>query len=622
MPESAPTRPVASPTPCSIRFHLIRLVIAAVAPVWLIASLLVYHAFLTKREELNRSMLDTARSLTRVVDREIGSIEASLSTLSTSPSFAAGDLAAVHRQAQQVLKSYPSADILLADRYGQELLHTARPFGSPLPRRNNLDAVRRIFQTAKPTVSGLYTGAVTQQSQVSVDVPVIVNGTVKYDLALTLRSEPMAEVLRQATLRPDWYGLILDGEQILVARTPNSERSIGSKVPAALGDAAREGTVESSNLEGAPVLATLCRSALSNWSVLIEVPKGAVMAALYRWIGWAILAALLLTGLVLALIFGYARKIAHAIQSLVEPALSLGRAEMVPAAGSFAVKETAEVAVALEQAYRLLQTRAAQRDQAERELLHTIADLEKQTRERLDVLEKLSEKEQLLVQQGRQAAMGEMIGNIASQWRKPLNDLGQLIQQVPVTFTRGDLTKKYLDEVARKAGALINQMSCTLDEFRNFFRTDREKVKFRVNAEVQRTLLLLEGSFAKHGIGVEVQGGDDPYIYGYPAEFSQVLLNILMNSQEEFAKKAVPDPRVLITMGGENGRTVVTIADNAGGIPEEIMGKIFDPYFTTKEPKSGTGVGLFMSKTMIEKHMGGLLSVRNNDAGAEFSIEF
>ena len=91
---------------------------------------------------------------------------------------------------------------------------------------------------------------------------------------------------------------------------------------------------------------------------------------------------------------------------------------------------------------------------------------------------------------------------------------------------------------------------------------------------------------------------------------------------EEFAKRPVADPRVWITLSGENERAAVTIADNAGGIPEEIIGKIFDPYFTTKEPQSGTGVGLFMSKTIIEKNMGGSLSVRNRGAGAEFSIDF
>lgn len=612
----------ASSTPSTIRFHLFRLVCAAVLPVWLVACLLIYQGYCTKRDQLDKTMLETARSLTKVVDGELASVHASLLALATSPSFVAGDLAAVQRQAGQILKSYPSADILVADATGQELIHTSRPFGSPLPKRNNLDSVRRIFESGKPVVSSLHTGSVSQQFQISIDVPVVLEGKVRYDLALTIRSDPMADILRQSHLPMNWYGLILDSNQILVARTPNSERSIGSKVlTAPQQEPAVEGTAEVTNLEGAPVLVTLCRSAFSNWSVVIEVPKSSVMSALYQWMGWAVFGATAFSLIGIALVLGYVRKIAHAIQSLVHPALSLGRADMVLAPVSYAVKETGEVAQALEQASKLLRARSSERDRAERELLNTMNDLEKQTRERLSALEKLSEKEQMLLQQGRQAAMGEMVGNITNQWRQPLSTLGQMIQQVPVTFTRGELDKKYLDDVAKKSMALIHQMSSTLNDFRNFFRTDKEKVKFRVNAEVQRTLMLLEGSFDMHGIHVEVHGSDDPYIFGYPNEFSQVLLNILMNAKDEFAKKAVQAPRVHITMGGENGRTVVTIADNAGGIPEEIMGKIFDPYFTTKEPKSGTGVGLFMSKTLIEKNMGGSLSVRNNDAGAEFCIE-
>jgi C4-dicarboxylate-specific signal transduction histidine kinase len=242
-------------------------------------------------------------------------------------------------------------------------------------------------------------------------------------------------------------------------------------------------------------------------------------------------------------------------------------------------------------------------------------------KERLSALEKLSEKEQLLLKQGRQAAMGEMIGNIAHQWRQPLSALGLLIQQMPLNLEKGMLDKKGLEDCVKKSMGLINHLSSTIDDFRNFFRTDKVKVKFRVNAEVKRTLLLLEGSFATQRISVEVDENNDPFIYGYPNEFSQVLLNILTNAKDEFSKKTIVDPRVRITLSGNNGRSAVTIADNAGGIPEENMGKIFNPYFTTKEPQAGTGVGLFMSKTIIEKNMGGTLSVRNVDSGAEFTIE-
>jgi len=612
-------------TPSSIRFHLLRLAVASVLPVWLLACALAFNAYLTKRDLVNKNMLEAARSLTKVVDRELTGVQAALLALSTSPSFAAGDLAAVHRQALQVLKSYPGANIVLADATGQQLVNASRPFGTRLPKRNAPETVRRIFETGRPFVSRLYTGAVSKEHQVSIDVPVFSDGKVVYDLGLTILCDPMASILLQADLTPEWYGLILDSKQILVARTLNSDRSVGSRMPDVLRHEMShtpEGTVESSGLEGQPVLMTFCRSARSNWGVVIEVPKSSVMASLYSWVGLALVGSTAVSLIGIALALGYAGRIAKAIQSLVEPALSLGRAEMVTPRGSYDIKETEELSAALVQAFDLLKARAAEREQAETELLQTVEDLEKQTRERLNALEKLGEKDQLLLQQGRQAAMGEMIGNIAHQWRQPMSALGLLIQQASLNFARGQLDKKYMDDHVRKAMGLIQQMSGTIDDFRNFFKTDKKKVKFRVSAEVKRSLLLLEECFTRDRINVETTVTDDPYIYGYPNEFSQVLINILTNAKDEFTKKSIADPRVMITMSGGHERAVVTIADNAGGIPEEIMGKIFDPYFTTKEPQSGTGVGLFMSKIIIEKNMGGSLSVRNNGAGAEFSMEF
>jgi signal transduction histidine kinase len=611
--------------PSTIRFHLLRLVVASVVPVWLVACVLVYHGYLNKRDAVNRDMLETAHSLSRVVDRELGSIQAALQVLATSPSFAAADLEGVHRQALQILKSYPGADITVADANGQQLLNSSRAYGTALPKRNTPESVRRVFETGRPSISNLYVGAVTKQQQISIDVPVLINGKVAYDLALTIPSESMTDLLLQSTLPPGWFGLLLDSKKVLIARSHNSERSVGVFLPGTVRRAlmlAGEGSAETTSLEDEPAFMTFSRCELCNWTAVIEVPKSPAMAAIYQWILWAMLGTTAISLIGIALAMGYARRIAQAIQSLVEPALSLGRAEMVVGVGSYSVKETREVAAALVQAFDLLQARAAERDQAETELLRTVEELEREARERLSALEKLSEKDQLLLHQGRQAAMGEMIGNIAHQWRQPLSALGLLLQQMPLNFQRGSFDKKYLDDCVKKSMGMIHHMSSTIDDFRNFFKTDKKKVKFRVHAEVKRTLMLLEGCLAKQPIRIDVEASNDPFIYGYPNEFSQVLLNILTNAKDEFAKKSIPNPRVWIRLSGENERALVTIADNAGGIPEEIMDKIFDPYFTTKEPQSGTGVGLFMSRTIIEKNMGGSLSVRNNGQGAEFSIEF
>jgi PAS domain S-box-containing protein len=247
--------------------------------------------------------------------------------------------------------------------------------------------------------------------------------------------------------------------------------------------------------------------------------------------------------------------------------------------------------------------------------------LRQETVERLQAVEALREKERMLIQQSRLAAMGEMIGNIAHQWRQPLNNLGLIVQQLPLFHDYGELSKEFLDESVHQVMDIILHMSKTIDDFRNYFRPDKEKVEFRVRETIDTTLSLIKDSFRSRYITIDVVAETDPIIYGYRNEFAQVLLNILNNARDILTERAIEEPRVTISVFSEGGRAVVTIADNAGGIPEEIKGKIFDPYFTTKGPQGGTGVGLFMSKAIIENNMGGKLTGRNIADGAEFRIE-
>jgi len=218
--------------------------------------------------------------------------------------------------------------------------------------------------------------------------------------------------------------------------------------------------------------------------------------------------------------------------------------------------------------------------------------------------------------------MGEMIGNIAHQWRQPLNTLGLIIQELPMNYELGVFTKEHLDASVSRAKQVIYHMSQTIDDFRNFFRPDKEKIPFKINDAIARTIPLIDGSFREQQITIATDAPDEIFIHGYQNEYSQVILNILANARDAFVERPTDLPRVvLIRLYRENDRAVLTITDNAGGIPEEILGKIFDPYFTTKGPDKGTGVGLFMAKTIIEKNMNGILSARNSGDGAEFRIE-
>lgn len=237
----------------------------------------------------------------------------------------------------------------------------------------------------------------------------------------------------------------------------------------------------------------------------------------------------------------------------------------------------------------------------------------------LDITE-TRQKDYLLMAQNRLAAMGEMVNSIAHQWRNPLNMLGLLVQELPLIWDAGRLERKSLTSFVGKAMATIDHMSQTIDDFKNYYKPDKAKVRFRVHETVKRTLLLLEPVLAGKKIAISVVEKEERYLEGTVNEFQQALLNIVSNAIDAFRDKLIQEPKIAITIGAEGGKTLVTVADNAGGVPDSIINDIFSPYVTTKGDK-GTGLGLYLAKAIIEKGMGGILSVHNVSGGAEFRIE-
>jgi PAS domain S-box-containing protein len=244
-----------------------------------------------------------------------------------------------------------------------------------------------------------------------------------------------------------------------------------------------------------------------------------------------------------------------------------------------------------------------------------------QTEIRLQTVEALRAKEQMLIQQSRQAALGEMIGNIAHQWRQPLNTLGLAIQEMKMMHDLGECDEEFINQNVAKSMELIQHMSQTIDDFRDFLKPDKNKTEFSISEVIASTLLLVHASFKHQRVEIELVTKHSPAILGYRNEFAQSLLNILNNATDALTERKVEHPKVTITIFREGDRSVVTVSDNAGGIPAGIIDKIFDPYFSTKGPQTGTGLGLFMAKAIIEKNLGGRLTARNAGDGAEIRIE-
>jgi signal transduction histidine kinase len=235
---------------------------------------------------------------------------------------------------------------------------------------------------------------------------------------------------------------------------------------------------------------------------------------------------------------------------------------------------------------------------------------------------KQKEQEQLLIQQTRLAAMGEMIGNIAHQWRQPLNALGLVFQNLKFSYEIGELNDEVMDRTVSKAEMLTKNMSKTIDDFRNFFRPNKAKEYFDINKSVLDAVDLVSSTFEHHNIKLEKDFEEEKIvILGFPNEFSQVVLNIISNAKDALIENKVENPKVKIETKIEKDNVCISIKDNALGIKDEIINKIFEPYFTTKGEVQGTGIGLYMSKIIIEKNMNGEIYVENSHEGANFIIK-
>jgi len=224
---------------------------------------------------------------------------------------------------------------------------------------------------------------------------------------------------------------------------------------------------------------------------------------------------------------------------------------------------------------------------------------------------------EILQQQNKMAAMGEMIGAIAHQWRQPLNELGLSIQNLKYDFMEGAINEEFIKSYISENKKVIQFMSKTIDDFRSFFRVDKEKILFDVKEAIQDTINMQSAQLKNHEINVELDG-ETFEVLGFQSEFQQVILNLINNAKDEFEHRKIKNATLKIILREYS----ITVLDNAGGIEEEILDRIFEPYFTTKDQGKGTGMGLYMSKMIIENNMNGELYTQNQESGACFHIVF
>ncbi len=243
----------------------------------------------------------------------------------------------------------------------------------------------------------------------------------------------------------------------------------------------------------------------------------------------------------------------------------------------------------------------------------------------MDVTEQ-KRQEKILIEQSRLAEMGEMIGVIAHQWRQPLNAIGIIIQDIKVAFDYGEADKELVSKAVKNSMEILNFMSKTIDDFRGFFRKDKEKLLFEVCDTVSEVIRLIKPQLTANDVDINIEPEcDEAEIYGYPNEFKQAVLNIVTNAKDAILEKrtTLKDTiygKISIEVKKYGQDVIISIKDNGTGIKQEHINKIFEPYFSTKSV-SGTGIGLYMTKTIIEKNMGGSITAENWDEGAVIKIK-
>ncbi len=247
-------------------------------------------------------------------------------------------------------------------------------------------------------------------------------------------------------------------------------------------------------------------------------------------------------------------------------------------------------------------------------------------------VEELREKDKILLSKYRMAAMGEVISLIAHQWKQPLAAISSTLTGIKVKLASGKFNledqadqEKFLFYLERKHNRIdhyVQFLSDTTDEFRHFFNPNKHKESVSLNLPIKNALNIVQDSMQKHGITILEDLRIDTALMLYKNEIIQVVLNILKNSEDNFLENATPHPKIIITTYSEHNRYIIRICDNGGGVPKEDIKNIFDPYFSTKHEDIGTGLGLYMSKIIVEEHHGGLLNMYNTNDGACFEIIF
>jgi signal transduction histidine kinase len=586
--------------PRAIRSSLMRMVFILVIPVWLGFALVVYGFYTHERDNIAHNTIATARALTSAVDRDLIGTTVAAQILAQSPLLQSGDFEGFHRLASTVIPLVFGNNFVLAVRSGQQLLNTLRPFGSPLPIHGTPENQRLVFETGQPVISNLFIGRVSGKPVVTLDVPVFVQGEVKYTLSVGLLPERLTALLLRQKLPPDWITVILDASGTIVARTHAADQYIGKKGSArtwaAIGKS-DAGVVRSTTVDGVAVYSAFSRSSVSNWTVAIGIPVSELSSRLnaYLLIGGGVALCIMLIGLAAAAY--QSSHIARAVQALIPPALALGRGE-VPQIPQLRVKEANDVADALTSASQFIQARTTERDQAERK------------EEQAQVVARM---------------MDEFVATVSHELRTPLTSIAGSLG-----LLTGGVAGKLPDKALRlvsiahsNALRLVRLINDILDigkieSGHMTFHFEPVDLHDAVNQSIEANVPFAQG----HGVTIRLGlASKECVVRADPDRLIQVVTNLLSNAIKFSPKGA----EVLVTIERRGDMGQVLVRDRGPGIPEEFKPHVFEKFAQAEtgstRQKGGSGLGLNIVANIVAQHGGTVGFKEPITGGTTFHIE-
>lgn len=618
----------------SLRTHLLIMASLLSLPAFILA---IYFAVQQSKISINNGIAIAQKIVYGVSSEQYnltGDAEQLLTVLAQLPDIKNHNVSATNAILADILKRSPQfGNMIIADRDG-DVWASGLPMTAPFSLRN-----RRTFTNtvkSRRFTSGEYNvGRISARPTIGFGYPIINRkGNIEGVIAVNINFRHFNEMVTRAGLPKNSIFTLFDHHGIIIDRNLDHEKFVGRKEKDDVFLRLENGADEGSSVDYGPSKSIEAYRKLRlpgeqspylyiRASIpLQETLQKAYLTAIYNI---AFFLPFLIAMFVLSMIIGNYCFLKR-IKMLQETTTRLAEGDLQIRVSEFVQGgELGSLGLAFDEMANKLALRERSLLAKQQELNNLNLNLAQRVQEET---EKRIGQERLMARHARLAAIGEMIGAIAHQWRQPLATLGATIQSIRMAWERHSLNDEFLENAEADAQKQLYYMSDTIEDFRNFFNPEKVREQFDVKEKISDVAQLVAAQFATSGVSLKIidKSPDNRLVIeGYQNEFKQSLLNLVSNAFDAIKANDRPEQNyagiVAISVGREDGSVVIEVEDNGCGIPHEIADKIFEPYFTSKSESKGTGIGLYMSKLIIEESMGGRLSFTSGPDGTVFKIK-